>query len=164
MTEVTVQVNENRGARRGAERCPPRHPVDLGLPHREPFLFLQAVTELVPGESGRAHQTYPAEADFFRGHFPGRPVVPGVLLTEAVAQLAGIVAGAARPGARFFLTAVRNMKFPAAAGPDEELTLSVQQRGVLGGLHQYEGEVCRRDGVVVAAGMIVLSEESEGGQ
>lgn len=157
-----MKVHETREVASSGAVASASAPIDLGLPHREPFLFLREVEELVPGESGRARQVFPASAEFFRGHFPGRPVVPGVLLTESVAQLAGIVAGMGRPGAQFFLTAVRNMKFPTAAGPDEELVVTVRQRGVLGGLHQYEGEVSRGDGVVVAAGVIVLSEETGG--
>ncbi len=135
-------------------------PIALGLPHREPFIFLREVLELVPGERGRARQTFRREEAFFRGHFPDAPMVPGVLLTEAIAQLSGIVAGASRPGARFFLTAIKAMKFPAAAGPDEELAITVQQCGFLGALHQYEGEARRLNGDLVAAGVVVLSAAS----
>lgn len=136
-------------------------PVALGLPHREPFVFLKRVVALEPGESGEAEQIFESGEAFFRGHFPGRPVVPGVLLTESVAQLAGIVAGAATPGVRFFLTAVKQMKFPAPTGPDELLRVMVRRRGEMGGLRQYEGMVRDAGGAVVAEGIIVLSEGGE---
>jgi 3-hydroxyacyl-[acyl-carrier-protein] dehydratase len=57
------------------------------LPHRPPFLFLDAVTELVPGVSARGYWHLTGDEAFFGGHFPGRPTLPGVLMIEAIAQL-----------------------------------------------------------------------------
>lgn len=57
------------------------------LPHRSPFLFLDEVTALVPGESAEGYWHTTGEESFFPGHFPGRPTLPGVLMTEALAQL-----------------------------------------------------------------------------
>jgi 3-hydroxyacyl-[acyl-carrier-protein] dehydratase len=84
-------------------------PIALGLPHRKPFLFLQEVTELEPGVRARARQVFDPADPIFGGHFPGDPIVPGVFLSEAIAQLAGIVAGAGQSERRFFLTALRSM-------------------------------------------------------
>ena len=64
----------------------PADPVALGLPHRAPFVFVDEVRVLVPGESAECAKTFPPAEPFFAGHFPGDPLVPGVLLTEALAQ------------------------------------------------------------------------------
>jgi 3-hydroxyacyl-[acyl-carrier-protein] dehydratase len=60
------------------------------LPHRPPFLFVDEITELVPGQSARGRWHLTGEEWFFRGHFPGRPTLPGVLMCEAIAQMGAI--------------------------------------------------------------------------
>lgn len=73
-------------------------PIDYGLPHREPFIFIDAVIEAQPGVKAVCAKTFKADEPFFRGHFPGDPIVPGVILTEALAQTAGIAAGGGGTG------------------------------------------------------------------
>jgi 3-hydroxyacyl-[acyl-carrier-protein] dehydratase len=64
-------------------------PIDV-LPHRSPFLFVDELTELVPGQSAKGLWRLTGEEWFFPGHFPGRPTLPGVLQAEAIAQLGAI--------------------------------------------------------------------------
>lgn len=130
-------------------------PIELGLPHREPFIFVDAVLELIPGESALARKTFPASEPIFRGHFPGDPLVPGVILVEALAQTAGIAA--AQQGRSFRLTAIKGIKFPGAARPEETIELRAKMAAAVGGLWQFE--VAARVGErTVAEGVVVLSE------
>ena len=133
----------------------PLDPVALGLPHREPFIFVDEVIALTPGETARCRKIFPADEPFFRGHFPGDPLVPGVILAEALAQTAGIAAG--QPGRAFRLSAIKAMKFPDAARPGETIELSARVVARVGGLWQCEvsAQVNER---MVATGVVVLSE------
>jgi 3-hydroxyacyl-[acyl-carrier-protein] dehydratase len=136
--------------------CTP-DPIALGLPHREPFIFVDSILEHCPGESAICRKVFAREEGFFRGHFPGDPMVPGVILAEALAQTAGIVAG--QPGRGFRLTAIRSMKFLSAVRPEEEIGLHARKIAVIGPLWQFE--VSARVGErTVAEGVLVLSEES----
>jgi 3-hydroxyacyl-[acyl-carrier-protein] dehydratase len=133
---------------------PSGDPVALGLPHRDPFIFIDEVLELIPGESARGRKVFPASEPFFRGHFPGQPIVPGVLLTEALAQTAGIAAS--QPGTAFRLSAIRGMKFLSAVGPEQEVLLSARKVGMAGPLWQFEVSA-QVEGRAVAEGVVVLS-------
>ncbi len=137
-------------------------PTEFGLPHGEPFIFVDEVLESRAGEWARAQVIFGPERDFFRGHFPGNPIVPGVVLTEALAQTAGIAAGSdstADPGIKrgFLLSAIRSMKFKRAVLPSEIVILETTKRGSMGGLWQFDA-VATIGGEVVAEGQIILSE------
>jgi 3-hydroxyacyl-[acyl-carrier-protein] dehydratase len=130
-------------------------PLALGLPHREPFVFVDEVIELKPGERAVCRKTFQPAEPFFRGHFPGDPIVPGVILTEALAQTAGIAA--AQAGRGFRLSAIKAMKFLAAVRSAEVITLEARKVAVVGGLWQFEVRA-RVSETVVAEGAVVLSE------
>lgn len=130
-------------------------PVALGLPHREPFIFVDEVIALVPGESAEGRKIFPINTAFFAGHFPGQPIVPGVILAEALAQISGIAA--AQKGRSFLLSSIRAMKFPGAALPEEVITLKARKLAVLGPLWQFEVRATIGERVV-AEGTIVLNE------
>ena len=130
-------------------------PIALGLPHREPFVFVDALVARVAGESAECVKTFSAATPFFAGHFPGAPLVPGVILVEALAQTAGLAAG--QPGRSFRLSAIRAMKFPAPALPEEEIRFHAKRVAVVGGLWQFDVRAVT-GGRTVAEGVVVLSE------
>ena len=130
-------------------------PIALGLPHRAPFIFIDEVLEVRAGEEAVCRKTFSPDEPFFAGHFPGDPIVPGVILTEALAQTAGIAGGG--EGRAFRLTAIKAMKFPGAVRPEEEITLKAGKRAAVGGLWQFDVEA-RAGGRVVAEGVVVLNE------
>ncbi|MGC3991165.1 MAG: 3-hydroxyacyl-ACP dehydratase FabZ family protein [Chthoniobacteraceae bacterium] len=132
-------------------------PLAYGLPHREPFIFIDRVEALSVGERAVCAKTFSGAEDFFRGHFPGNPIVPGVILSEALAQTAGIAAGQPASGRSYLLSAIRQMKFPRAAGPGELITLEARKIAAAGGLLQFEVQATIPAGVA-ATGVIVLSE------
>jgi 3-hydroxyacyl-[acyl-carrier-protein] dehydratase len=95
----------------------------------------------------------------FAGHFPGDPLVPGVILTEALAQTAGIAAASGHDpqnAPRFLLSAIRQMKFFGAVRPEERIRLRAKKLGVVDQLLQFDVEALV-DGKTVAAGQIVLN-------
>ncbi len=95
----------------------------------------------------------------FAGHFPGNPLVPGVILTEALAQTAGIAASSGFPeNARplFLLSAIRGMKFLAAARPDDEIHLRAEKLAQVGDLWQFGVRANIADRVI-AEGQLVLN-------
>ncbi len=107
------------------------------LPHGPEFRFLDRLLTLEPGVSGTGEYTLRGDEPFLRGHFPGEPLLPGVLLVEAAAQLAGIVAQsdpahAPMPGLK--LTAIRAAKILGTARPEETVTLHARITARMGKL------------------------------
>ena len=129
-------------------------PVELGLPHREPFLFVDAIIERVPGERAVGEKTFSPDDPMFRGHFPGNPIVPGVVLLEALAQTAGLAV--ATSGDLLYLTAIKGVKFPKACFPGEVITLTATRAGGMTSLVRCD-VVARVGDRVVAEGTIVLA-------
>lgn len=130
----------------------------LALPHGPEFRFLDTLLSLIPGVEGEA--TYLVRADLhpLRGHFPGEPVLPGVLLVESLAQLAGVVAQSdpKQPPLRDLkLTAIRQAKILGAAVPGDTVRVQVRVSARMAGLVQAEGTARVGDRVVLRAEVVL---------
>jgi 3-hydroxyacyl-[acyl-carrier-protein] dehydratase len=100
------------------------------IPHREPFLLVDEILELEPGVRAVGRYDVDPEAWYLRGHFPGRPIMPGVLIVEALAQAAGVLAvealGLAGSGKLVYFMAIEGAKFRAPVEPGVLLKLEVE--------------------------------------
>jgi len=109
------------------------------LPHRYPFLMVDRVLELVPGESVRALKNVTYNEPYFMGHFPHRPVMPGVMIIEALAQTAGILAfvtAGAVPTehTRFYFAGIDKARFRRPVEPGDQLILQARLERSLRGI------------------------------
>lgn len=115
------------------------------LPHRYPFLLVDRVEayELEDGKNVRAIKNVTVNEPFFPGHFPGHPVMPGVLIIEAMAQAAGCLSGLAlrAEGVRgnlYYLVKVDKAKFNKTVGPGDQLVMEVREKRRMRGMGQFE--------------------------
>jgi 3-hydroxyacyl-[acyl-carrier-protein] dehydratase len=98
------------------------------LPHRPPFLFVDEITALTPGKSASGLWRLTGKEDFFRGHFPGRPLLPGVLMVEAMAQLGGIalLTDDRYAGNLALFGGIDKARFRRQVGPGDMLEMAIE--------------------------------------
>jgi len=133
------------------------------LPHRYPFLLVDRVIELDPHKRIRAIKNVTINEPFFQGHFPGHPVMPGVLVVEAMAQVGGLLTQLSlqdAPGKSeklFYLVKVDNARFSKMVVPGDQLDIEVILKRTIRNMAMYEC-IARVDGKVAASADILCAE------
>jgi 3-hydroxyacyl-[acyl-carrier-protein] dehydratase len=130
------------------------------LPHRDPFLMIDEVTEFTPHESVTAIKNVSADEPHFAGHFPGKPILPGVLIIEAIAQAGGVLSHLSYPDIEpkplFMLVRVEDVRFRRPVVPGNRLVINTRADKVKRGMWWYSGEALV-DADVVATATIVCA-------
>ena len=114
------------------------------IPHRDPFLMIDAVTDVVVNERATGIKHVSPDEYYFRGHFPARPVMPGVLIIEAMAQTAAVLVvqtlGPASEGKLVYFMSVENAKFRRPVVPGNRLHIHVTKQQNRGNVWKFKGE------------------------
>lgn len=134
------------------------------LPHRYPFLLVDRVIELDPGKCITALKNVTTNEPFFQGHFPSHPVMPGVLIVEALAQASGLLIGLSDSGVQngdklFYLAKVDNARFNRPVVPGDQLRLEVQLKRLIRGMGIFTARALV-DGQEVASCELMCAERS----
>ena len=133
------------------------------LPHDYPFLLVDRVTAIEPGKSIEGYKNLTINEEFFQGHFPKHPIMPGVMIMEALAQVSGILAMMVcnvkpKDGDNFLFGGMENVRFRKPVVPGDQLVLKsellVNRRGIL----KFQANACVNDKVVAQA-EIILSHQ-----
>ncbi|MBA2077833.1 MAG: 3-hydroxyacyl-[acyl-carrier-protein] dehydratase FabZ [Rhodanobacter sp. 68-29] len=136
------------------------------LPHRYPFLLVDRVVEMVPDQSVVALKNVTINEPFFNGHFPGHPVMPGVLIVEAMAQAAGLLTQLSNrmkgntDSPLFYLVKVDNARFSAPVVPGDQLRLEVSVKRVMRGMGLFAARTVV-DGKEVASCELMCAARSD---
>ena len=140
------------------------HDIFSMLPHRYPFLLVDRVLDYTPGERLRALKNVTVNEPFFQGHFPGHPVMPGVLIIESMAQACGLLVQLSRqhdPDSRalYFLVKVDKAKFTQIVGPGDQLILEVELKRMIRSMGLFHGRAMVA-GKVVAEAELMCAERA----
>lgn len=134
------------------------------IPHRYPFLLVDRVLELEPEKRIKAIKNVTVNEPFFNGHFPGKPVMPGVLIIESMAQAGGLLSlitramqGIDNSDKLFYLVKIENVRFSKMVVPGDQLELNVSLKRRIRNMALYEGSACV-DGKEVASAEILVAE------
>jgi 3-hydroxyacyl-[acyl-carrier-protein] dehydratase len=135
------------------------------LPHRYPFLLVDRVLECIPGQRVVALKNVTVNEPFFPGHFPQRPVMPGVLIIEALAQAAGVLAFKTvkvvpDDQSRFYFVAIDNARFRKPVEPGDQLVLTVEFKRAFKGIWKFHGSAVV-DGKEVASAELMVAPEAK---
>ena len=118
------------------------------IPHRDPFLFVDTCEIITPGEHGKSEKLFSANEYFFKGHFPDNPIVPGVIIIEAMAQTAGIVVSYKlkefKEKSVLFMS-VNKAKFRKPIFPNEKISFEVNFVNSVRDVDKFEGTCDKGD-------------------
>ena len=143
-----------------------KKPIDINgiierLPHRFPFLMVDRVLDVVPGKSIVAIKNVSFNEPYFEGHFPGHPVVPGVLILEALAQAGGVLAYETATAEEriwiLYFVGIEESRFKQTVRPGDQLTLRVELVKRRRNLWRFTG-VAEVDGKAVAEAAILMAD------
>jgi len=122
------------------------------IPHRDPFLFVDTCEIIIPGDHGKSEKLFSTNEYFFKGHFPDNPIVPGVIIIEAMAQTAGIVVSYKlrefKEKSVLFMS-VNKAKFRKPIFPDEKVLFEVKFINSVRDVYKFEG-TCYKDDTKVS--------------
>ncbi|MDO9371736.1 MAG: 3-hydroxyacyl-ACP dehydratase FabZ [Gammaproteobacteria bacterium] len=140
------------------------HEVLQHLPHRYPFLMIDRVLTCIPGESLTALKNVTINEPFFQGHFPNRPVMPGVMILEAMAQATGILAfrtTQTRPSEHllYYLVGVDNARFKQPVEPGDQLMIEVRAERNMRGIWKFTAEAKVGGKLVASADLMCARKE-----
>ena len=138
------------------------HKVMELLPHRYPFLMIDRVNEFEEGKSLTAIKNVTINEPFFQGHFPDQPIMPGVLVLEAMAQATGLLAfssmGDAHKSKLYMLVGIDKVRFRGQVVPGDQLVLNISLKRNMRGIGMYQCEA-RINGDVVAEAEMMCSAQ-----
>ncbi len=122
------------------------------IPHRDPFLFVDTCEVLIPGEHGKSEKIFNEDEYFFKGHFPQNPIVPGVIIVEAMAQTAGIVVSyklREYDEKSVLFMSVNKAKFRKPILPNEKVSFEVRFLNSVRDVYKFQG-ICFKNDVKVS--------------
>lgn len=123
------------------------------IPHRYPFLLIDRIVDIVPGESAVGVKGVTVSEPHFQGHFPQRPIMPGVLIIEAMAQTAGVLVvhslGAEAMNKLVYFMTIDSARFRKPVVPGDQLRIHVTRKQNRGAVWKFDGQA-KVDGAVVA--------------
>ena len=131
------------------------------LPHRYPFLLVDTITELEPGKRVVGVKNVTANEPFFQGHFPGNPIMPGVLIVETMAQVGGVLAHLTKSDSEeegkpsmFFFMSMDKVKFRKSVIPGDQLIIEVEALRTGSKFWKMAGKVFVKDDLVAQAELV----------
>jgi 3-hydroxyacyl-[acyl-carrier-protein] dehydratase len=142
--------------------CPEKHPTQIDvqrimemIPHRHPFLMIDKVIDVVANERATGIKNVSINENYFQGHFPARPVMPGVLIIEAMAQTAAVLVvhtlGPSSEGKLVYFMSVDNARFRRPVFPGDRLDVHVTKQRHRGNVWKFEGRAKVGDNLMAEA-------------